>query len=251
MPGQHDSPAPSAANPQTWADGPLAAFDIESTGTDVENDRIVTASVVTIEGATPRVRSWLANPNVDIPAGATAVHGITTEHAAAHGDDPRRVVAEIAHALTDAWSLGMPVVIYRAPFDLTMLDRELRRYGYDGLMIGGLVINPLVLDKALDPYRKGSRKLVDTARHYRITLTAEDAHTSTGDCLAAARVAWKLTRAFPGIGALSTDELMAFQVEAARQQALSLQRHLARQGKPEVIDPSWPIVPFSSPEATA
>jgi DNA polymerase-3 subunit epsilon len=186
----------TAGQIKTWADGPMAVFDVESTGTDVENDRIVTASVVTIEGATPRVRSWLANPGVDIPEGATAVHGITTEHAQAHGEDPRRVVVEIAHALIDAWSLGLPVVIYNAPFDLTMVDRELRRYGYDGLTVGGLVVDPLVLDKACDRYRRGSRKLVDTARHYGITLTAEDAHTSAGDCLAAARVAWKIARVY-------------------------------------------------------
>lgn len=235
----------------SWANEPLASFDIESTGIDVETDRIVTASVVTIEDSTPRVRSWLANPGIDIPESATAVHKVTTEHAKAHGDDPRRVVSEITHALIDAWSLGMPVVIYRAPFDLSMVDRELRRYGYDGLTIGGLVIDPLVLDKALDKYRKGSRKLVDTARHYRITLTDDDAHTSTGDCLAAARVAWKLTRVFPEIGAMSAAALMAFQADAAREQAQSLQEHRRRQGKPEFIDPSWPLFPFNATGAAA
>lgn len=228
----------------TWADGPLVAFDLETTGVDVETDRIVTASVVTIDGSTPRVRSWLADPGVEIPEGASAVHGITTEHARASGSPARRVVSEIAHALTDAWSLSKPVIIYRAPFDLSMLDYELRRYGFDGLTVGGLVIDPLVLDKALDKYRKGSRKLIDTARHYRVPLSAEDAHTSVGDCLAAARVAWMLARVYPEIGQMSPAELMAFQVDAAREQAWSLQEHFCRQGKDEVVDPSWPIRPF-------
>lgn len=241
----------TAQNSGHWADGPLAVFDLESTGVDVTSDRIVTASVVTIHGGTPRVRSWLANPGIEIPASATAVHRITTEHAVAHGDDAGRVVIEVANALIDAWVLSMPVIVYNAPFDLSMLDCELRRHGYDGLTIGGLVIDPLVLDKALDPYRKGSRKLVDTARHYRVPLSAEDAHTSAGDCLAAARVAWKLPRVYPAIGRMSAAELMAFQAKAAREQAVSLERYFRRQGKNEVVDPSWPIRPFVTAGASA
>ena len=241
----------STAQASTWADGPMAVFDIESTGVDVTSDRIVTASVVSIQGATPRVRSWLANPGIEIPASATEVHGITTEHAVAHGDDAGRVVIEVANAIIDAWALGMPVVIYNAPFDLSMLDCELRRHGYDGLTVGGLVVDPFVLDKALDRYRKGSRKLIDTARHYRVPLSTEDAHTSTGDCLAAARVAWKLSRAYPAIGRMSASELMAFQAEAAREQAVSLQQHFRRQGKHELVDPSWPIRPFVTAGASA
>lgn len=225
----------------TWADGPLAAFDLETTGVDVTVDRIVTASVVTISGATPRVRSWLADPGVEIPAGATAVHGVTTEHARSHGSPAQLVASQVATALVEVWSLGMPVVIFNAPYDLTLLAYELRRYGY-ATPTAGLVIDPLVLDKKLDRFRKGSRKLVDVAKHYGITLTEDDAHTSAGDCLAAARVAWKLARLYPLVGRMAPAELMEFQAAAYREQAVSFRQHLQRQGKPaDDVTTEWPI----------
>jgi DNA polymerase-3 subunit epsilon len=231
----------------------MASFDVETTGKDPATARIVTASVVTTTRPTSGVQSWLADPGVEIPDEAAAIHGVTTEHARQHGSPARLVALEVAHALIDAWSLGRPVVIYNAPYDLTVVDRELRRYGYDGLAIGGLVIDSLVLDKAMDRYRKGSRRLVDVAKHYGITLTEEDAHTSTGDCLAAARVAWKLATIFyDEIGSMEPDELMAYQASAYRRQALSFQEHLRRQGKPaDDVSTEWPIRLFAAAEVVA
>ena len=61
-------------------------FDLETTGVDVTTDRIVTAHVGLLgpDGVALRSQSWLADPGVEIPEGATAVHGITTAHARAH-----------------------------------------------------------------------------------------------------------------------------------------------------------------------
>ena len=80
-----------------------------------------------IVGRTPRVRSWLIDPGVEIPAEATAVHGITTEHARAHGTPAPDAIAQIRQALVDELYAGHPLVIFNAPFDTTMVDRECRR----------------------------------------------------------------------------------------------------------------------------
>lgn len=71
----------------SWISGPLLAFDLETTGTDVETDRIVTAAVVRLEadGSVSRERTWLLDPGVAIPEQASAIHGISTERARAHG----------------------------------------------------------------------------------------------------------------------------------------------------------------------
>lgn len=67
----------------SWADGPLLAFDLETTGTDTNADRIVTATVISIApGKSPDIRTWLADPGVEIPAEATEVHGVSTDYAA-------------------------------------------------------------------------------------------------------------------------------------------------------------------------
>jgi DNA polymerase III subunit epsilon len=243
----------NGAPPVTWADGPMTAFDIESTGVDTETARIVTASVVTIAGSTPRVRSWLTDVDgEEIPAEATAVHHITTEHARAHGGPAAKVVKEIRDALVQALYEGMPLVIYNAPYDLTLLDRECRRHDIEPLGAARVplrVIDPLVIDRATS-YRKGSRKLVDVARHHRVTLTADDAHTSAGDCLAAARVAWCLAKRTPA-GQMGIDQLQAYQREAHSRWAENFEAFKRSKGEDVSIPRFWPIVPFGLSGATA
>ncbi|MDD5720632.1 MAG: exonuclease domain-containing protein, partial [Candidatus Krumholzibacteria bacterium] len=57
-------------------DRPLVCFDLETTGIDVQRDRIVQIALIRIEPTGQR-RSFtsLVNPGVPIPAAATAVHG--------------------------------------------------------------------------------------------------------------------------------------------------------------------------------
>ncbi len=72
---------------------------------------------------------------------------------------------EIARALAESCATGRPLVVMNAPFDLTLLDRELKRHrasslaGYlDGVPMR--VVDPRVLDKHLDRYRKGRHVMV-------------------------------------------------------------------------------------------
>ncbi len=75
-----------------WYEGPLVAFDAEPAGVDVETDRIVSAAVVVQDaaGSRPRVTGWLVNPGVPVPAGATAVHGLTDDTFSATAAGRRR-----------------------------------------------------------------------------------------------------------------------------------------------------------------
>ena len=91
----------------SWHEGPLALFDVESSGVDPHRDRIVTAAVISVTpNCQPVTRTWLLNPGIPIPEGATAIHGITTEHATVHGMDPAQGVAEIAFELDRLTRLG-------------------------------------------------------------------------------------------------------------------------------------------------
>lgn len=227
-----------------WHERILVSFDCETTGVDVETARIVTAAVVTINPLAGSVdtKQWLADPGVDIPAEAAAVHGITTEMARADGRPADEVVGEISAALYAGWQAGATAVVYNAPYDVSLVDRERVRHGYDPLTVGPIV-DPLCCDKRYDRYRKGSRKLVDVARHYGIVLSELDAHGAAADALAAARVAWCLARKYPALGAMSHEELLANQVVWYREQATSLARYFASQGKTEHVSTEWPIRP--------
>ncbi|MEV2239462.1 exonuclease domain-containing protein [Micromonospora sp. NPDC049891] len=181
----------------TWHKGLMLTYDCETTGVDVESDRIVTAAVVKIEPAChPLIRSTVINPGVEVPAAAAEVHGWTTERVQAEGKEPTAELEWIAADLAAALTAGIPLVIANAPYDLTLLDRELRRHGLPTLndRLGGQpigpVIDPMVIDKALDRYRPGKRKLTDLCATYGARI--DEAHDCTADALAAARVAFRI-----------------------------------------------------------
>jgi DNA polymerase-3 subunit epsilon len=236
----------------------LCAFDTETTGTDPESDRLVTACLAWVDGSgqtEPQVRDWLAWPEVDIPQAATDVHGITTAHAREHGLPSVQVTGEVADSLLESAAHGVTIVAFNASFDLTLTDRETRRHGLDPLgerleAAKALIVDPYVLDKALDPYRKGKRTLTDVAAHYRVRQ--EGAHTASGDAIAAARIAWKIAATYPHIAAMSPTELHAYQVKARRDQAASFRDYLRRQGKTAEaagVDGSWPWRPVAAEAA--
>ncbi|MER0444600.1 3'-5' exonuclease [Streptomyces sp. NPDC006711] len=232
-----------------WYEGPLAAFDTETTGVDVEGDRMVSAALVVQDGpgGRPRVTRWLINPGIPVPAGATAVHGLTDEHLRLNGRWPAPVMEEVAKALAEQCAAGRPLVIMNAPFDLTLLDRELRRHRAASLghYLGRnplRVLDPRVLDKHLDRYRKGRRTLTDLCEHYGVTL--EGAHDAAADALAALEVVRALGRRFAGrLERLTPTELHALQATWHAAQARGLQAWFSKQGTPELVDTAWPLRP--------
>lgn len=228
----------------SWHLAPLASFDLETSGVDVENDRIVTATLIRIHGRQTETRSWLINPGIPIPAEATAIHGITDEIAQRDGQDPVIACAEILAELDECWTGGRPVIAYNAVFDLTILDRELRRHcgvSLDGIV--GKVIDPFVIWKALDRYRKGPRTLTAACQAFEVKL--EGAHTSEGDALAAARVAWRLAQVYPErIGRL--EDLNELQAKWRAAWADEFIDYLRKQGKPaDDVDGNWPLRPYT------
>lgn len=220
----------------------VGVFDLETTGVDVGTDRIVTAHVGVLD-ATGRqlvARSWLADPGMDIPPGATAVHGITTARARAEGRPAREVVAQVLDALGSLLAQGVPIVAYNAAYDFSLLAHEARRHGLDPLASPAPIIDPFVIDRHLDRYRPGKRTLAVVAAHYAVAL--DDAHEAAADAIAAGRVAQALARRF----ALPPEvhELHTHQIGWARSQAESLTAYFVRIGRidaHEVLDGTWPV----------
>ena len=224
----------------TWSDT-LAVFDLETTGIDVETSRIVTATVAVIDAAgfVLERTDWLLDPVVEIPEQATNVHGITTEQARQNGQDAATGVAEIVRALQSALDRSLPIVAYNAPYDLTLLNREAMRHGIQPLHAPAPVIDPLVIDKAVDRYRKGKRTLAVTSAFYGVTL--DDAHDSGADAIAAGRVAQAIARAHAAALPATAIELHALQVAWSAEQAASFQEYMRRARDPEfTAQGDWP-----------
>ncbi len=222
-----------------WYDR-LGVFDLETTGIDVETARIVSAYVGAIDAdGMPKGVSWLADPGVEIPAAASAVHGITTEMAEAEGRPAAEVIAEIVAVLRALLTQGVPLVIYNAAYDLTLLNRECRRYGIEPLQDPLPVVDPLVIDRAMDRYRKGKRTLEAAAEFYGVTLM--DAHDAEADAIAAGRVAQAIARRYSDILGQDVAVVHANQVTWAAESAASFQEYMRRTKDPDFIaEGAWP-----------
>jgi DNA polymerase-3 subunit epsilon len=231
----------------TWDEGPFLAFDIETTGTDTWNDRIVTASLVEL-GASSKlnVQSWLLNPGVAIPMEAEKVHGISTAQASRSGTAPAQALEEITSQLAVWLGAFKPVIAFNAPFDLTMLEVENERHGV-ATLVGRLgeirpVVDPLVLDKKVDRYRSGQRTLSALADQYGVALN--DAHSSAADAVATALLVPRITAEFPELIEYSLDALHDAQQLWRREQQLSLADYFERQGNLDAVRSmqfGWPI----------
>ena len=77
----------------------LLAFDLETTGPDPRTAHVVSSALIAIDGQHKKERNWLADPGIEIPEGATAVHGITTAHARENGRPHAEVIAETVAAI--------------------------------------------------------------------------------------------------------------------------------------------------------
>jgi DNA polymerase-3 subunit epsilon len=243
-----------------WHLGPLTAFDTESTGINVRAARIVTGYVATILGRTDGRRSIvganvLIDPLIEIPEGATDVHGITTEYAKEHGCDPADGVNSIAEALAQSLKARIPVVGFNLAYDFGLLYHECLRWdlptvgerlGLSKASMVGPVIDAHVLDKHVDPWRKGSRKLDNSkgpgvAAYYGVPL--DDAHTADADAVASVRVAVVIAEKYPEIGRMSLVDLHRAQKGWRAEQMASLQ-HYFRTKKDQAdawCDPCFPF----------
>lgn len=159
-------------------DRPLAFFDLETTGTRPDADRIVEICIVVVhpDGTDTRYTRRV-NPGIPIPAGATAVHGI---HDADVAEEPPfgDILPEVDRLLEGADLAGFNVISY----DLPLLEAEYSRAGR--------------------PFRRDGRRLVDAQRIFHLreprTLSGavrfyvgrehEGAHGAEADVLATVEV---------------------------------------------------------------
>ena len=223
----------------SWHERPRAAFDLETTGRDPHTARIVTASLVLVDegGRTVQEREWLVDPGVEIPAEAAAIHGVSTERARAEGLDAATATAGIAEALAGFFDAGIPVMAFNAAYDFTVLANECARYGLQA-PTATPVIDPFILDKQMDRYRRGKRTLVALCELYGVRLEA--AHTSAADALATIGVADALARRYSGL-CIDAVELHERQIGWCAQQAASFQEWLRRTDPEALVDGVWPV----------
>jgi DNA polymerase-3 subunit epsilon len=180
-------------------DKPLAIFDLETTGVDLVNDRIVQLSVIKVVDWKESDRlTLLINPGIPIPATATAVHGITD----------RDVIVEpkffqVAEQVRDFFK-GCDLAGYNIMrFDVPMLVQEFERcriaWPEDGVRY---------LDAQSIFFKMEPRTLSAAVKFY-CNRDHEEAHSAEADAEATLDVLREQVNRYRELGS-SIDEASAF-----------------------------------------
>ena len=154
---------------------PIIFFDLETTGTNITNDRIVEITVLKVEpGDTdPKPYTRRVNPGIHIPEEATAVHHITDSDVA---DAPK--FAEIASGIAKYFE-GCDIAGFNSTrFDVPMLDEEFQRAG-----INFDFSKSRFIDVQNIFHKKEQRTLIAAYRFY-CDKDLEQAHSSDADTMA-------------------------------------------------------------------
>jgi DNA polymerase-3 subunit epsilon len=162
-------------------------FDTETTGFDpLTGDRVIEIAAIELFNDLPTARTFhaLIDPERDIPAESTRVHGITNAHV-----EGKPLFAGIAEAMLEFFG-DAPLIAHNAPFDFGFLDAELARIGRPKLDRGRM-IDTLVLAKTRFPGMPNS--LDALCRRFEIDLSARTTHNALLDCKLLAEVYVELT----------------------------------------------------------
>lgn len=214
--------------------GDLLCWDTETTGVDVFEDRIVTIFVGVLhpDGTWGETLNLLVDPGVEIPEGASEVHGITTEYARDHGMQPYAALRDVAEMMRKYRDL--PWVIMNANYDISLLMAEIERHWTDPVEIPERIYDPLVMDRHYDRYRRGKRKLVNLAEHYNVEVDESKAHDAAYDCYLAGNV----TRA---IIAKYGDCTVAQQAEWQEEWRAHFEEYLRKSDPSAIVERGWPV----------
>ena len=226
-----------ASAPAAFDASRMLSFDLETTSVNPLEARIVTSALVRIDGREVTANETLADPGVEIPEAAAAVHGISTEKARTEGRDHDEVLRETVDAIKQGWEDGLTLIVFNAPYDLSVL-----RALTGDFTVTGPVFDPLLIDRARDRYRKGKRNLGALCEHYGVRL--DNAHEATSDATAAARIAWKqVNKVWPQLSQMELDELMEFQAVQHFEIQTEFRKFCESRGRDtKGITTAWPML---------
>jgi len=150
---------------------PIVFFDLETTGVNIAKDRIVEISILKVfPNGNKESKTWLVNPEVEIPAESTAVHGITNEKVAS---EP--TFKELAKKVNDMIK-GCDLAGFNSNrFDIPLLAEELMRVGIDFDMNGRKAIDVQVI------FHKKEQRTLGAGYQFYCGRELEGAHGAEAD----------------------------------------------------------------------
>ena len=157
---------------------PLVFFDLETTGTNIVNDRIVEISIVKISpDGTREVKTRRLNPEMHIPEEASAVHGIYDKDV--ENEPTFRQISQSLYIYLEDCDLGGYNII---KFDVPVLVKEFSRAGLQFSLENRRIIDAYNLYCKMEP-----RTLSATYKRF-CCKSLEEAHSAEADTLATVEV---------------------------------------------------------------
>ena len=150
---------------------PMVFFDLETTGTNILTDRIVEISIIKLmPNGTESEVTMRINPQMPIPAEATAIHHITDADVA---DCPtfKQVAQNIANIFLDADVAGFN----SNRFDVPMLSEEMFRAGINFDMSRRRFVDVQTI------FHKLEQRTLSAAYKFYCGKSLDDAHSANAD----------------------------------------------------------------------
>jgi len=150
---------------------PICFFDLETTGVNVAKDRVVEISILKVfPNGNKESKTWLVNPEMNIPAEVIAVHGISNEKVA---NEPtfKELSKEIYTMIKDC-DLGG----YNSDrFDIPLLAEEMLRAEIDFDMKNTVSVDVQTI------FHKMEKRTLEAAYKFYCDKTLENAHSAAAD----------------------------------------------------------------------
>jgi DNA polymerase-3 subunit epsilon len=224
-----------------WWQGALLGFDLETTGADPSVDLPVQAALVQRRGDGSFDRDvFLVDPGRPISPGAVAVHRITDDVVRRSGRALEEASRALHATLLAAEEMKTPVVIMNAGFDATIAERLFHRFGLPSLAWSS-VIDPLVLDRHLDRFRRGKRQLGALCERYGVVHAGP--HDAGSDAEAVVELARSIAERYPDQLSHDAEELTLHERRWHRSWAEEFGAWQERRGSGPVdpADFAWPV----------
>ena len=150
---------------------PICFFDLETTGTNISKDRIVEIAILKVFPDGKEVsKTWIVNPEMDIPKEVTKIHGISNEDVK---DKPtfKEIAKQIQTIIKDSDLGGFN----SNRFDIPILAEEMLRAGLDFDMKNRSSIDVQTI------FHKMEQRTLSAAYKFYCKKDLHDAHSAEAD----------------------------------------------------------------------
>ena len=150
---------------------PIVFFDLETTGINIATDKIVEISILKVyPNGNKESKTWLVNPEIEIPQGAIDVHGITNEKVVTEPTF-KELASKVSEMIADADLAGFN----SNRFDIPLLAEELMRAGIDFDMKNRKAIDVQVI------FHKKEQRTLGAGYQFYCGKVLEGAHGAEAD----------------------------------------------------------------------